>query len=130
MLSDKTIPATPHFHMREFASRDTPVPDYLWRELHHLMLCLENLRQALGGRPIHINSGYRTPEHNREVGGTPGSMHQYGVAADISCHQNPHFVWSEIESLIRQGLMREGGLGLYAGHVHYDTRGYKARWEG
>ena len=44
---------------------------------------LDPLRDAWGG-PIRVNSGYRCPELNRAVGGTPSSQHQYGEAADIT----------------------------------------------
>lgn len=45
---------------------------------------LQPLRDAWG-KPLHINSGYRCPELNREVGGVPTSAHQYGQAADVAC---------------------------------------------
>ena len=44
---------------------------------------LDPLRQAWGG-PIIVNSGYRCPELNKLVGGTPYSQHQRGEAADIT----------------------------------------------
>ena len=44
---------------------------------------LDPLREAWGG-PIRVNSGYRCPELNRIVGGTPTSQHQRGEAADIT----------------------------------------------
>lgn len=44
---------------------------------------LDPLREAWGG-PIHVNSGYRCPALNKAVGGTPGSQHQRGEAADIT----------------------------------------------
>ena len=44
---------------------------------------LDPLRDAWGG-PIHVNSGYRCPELNKIVGGTPTSQHQRGEAADIT----------------------------------------------
>ena len=44
---------------------------------------LDPLRQAWGG-PIRVNSGYRCPELNKAVGGTPTSQHQRGEAADIT----------------------------------------------
>lgn len=34
--------------------------------------------------PLHINSGYRCQELNREVGGVPTSQHVKGEAADIA----------------------------------------------
>lgn len=44
---------------------------------------LDPLREAWGG-PIRVNSGYRCPELNKAVGGTPTSQHQRGEAADIT----------------------------------------------
>lgn len=44
---------------------------------------LDPLREAWGG-PIRVNSGYRCPLLNKAVGGTPGSQHQRGEAADIT----------------------------------------------
>ena len=45
---------------------------------------LQPLRDAWG-KPLHINSGYRCPELNREVGGMPTSQHVKGEAADVAC---------------------------------------------
>ena len=45
---------------------------------------LQPLRDAWG-KPLHINSGYRCPELNREVGGKPTSQHLSGQAADVAC---------------------------------------------
>lgn len=44
---------------------------------------LDPLRDAWGG-PIRVNSGYRCPALNKAVGGTPGSQHLRGEAADIT----------------------------------------------
>lgn len=43
---------------------------------------LEPIRAAFGV-PIHINSGYRSAQINRAVGGASGSAHLIGRAADI-----------------------------------------------
>ena len=40
------------------------------------------------GKPLHINSGYRCPMLNKEVGGRPTSQHVRGEAADVAC-DNP-----------------------------------------
>lgn len=45
---------------------------------------LQPLRTAWG-KPLDINSGYRCPELNREVGGVPTSQHIKGEAADVAC---------------------------------------------
>ena len=50
-----------------------------------VLLCryvLEPLR-ARFGQPIYVNSGYRSQELNRAVGGAVKSFHLYGRAADI-----------------------------------------------
>ena len=62
---------------------NTPPPDAV-DALHELVgNVLDPLREAWGG-PIWVNSGYRCPELNRIVGGTPSSQHQRGEAADIT----------------------------------------------
>lgn len=48
---------------------------------------LEPARRRLG-KPIVINSGYRCPKHNAEVGGVANSQHMKGEAADIRCADN------------------------------------------
>ena len=45
---------------------------------------LQPLRTAWG-KPLTINSGYRCPKLNREVGGVPTSQHVKGEAADVAC---------------------------------------------
>jgi len=62
---------------------NTPPPSAV-SALHELVeRVLDPLREAWGG-PIRVNSGYRCPELNKAVGGTPGSQHQRGEAADIT----------------------------------------------
>lgn len=119
---------TPHFRTEEFTCRDgTPAPASSYGQL--LELChgwLEPLRRHYG--PVTILSGYRTPEHNAEVGGAPESFHVYdftrqGVAADVVCKRGTPAAWYGF--LDRR---QAHGLGLYRGHVHVDTRRTHARW--
>lgn len=49
------------------------------------MLALDKLREEFG-HPIYINSGFRCPKHNLEVGGVKGSFHTLGVAVDIAIY--------------------------------------------
>jgi zinc D-Ala-D-Ala carboxypeptidase len=44
---------------------------------------LQALRDRLG-KPLIVRSAYRSPEHNRAVGGAKGSKHLEGVAFDIA----------------------------------------------
>ena len=90
---------------------------------------LQIIREAIG-KPIIINSAYRTPEYNKSIGGASKSQHLLGKAADIRVSgltaKELHQV---IEGLIKKGEIKEGGLGLYNTFVHYDIRGTKARWD-
>lgn len=43
---------------------------------------LDPLREALG-RPVNINSGFRSEAVNKAVGGAASSQHRFGEAADI-----------------------------------------------
>ena len=44
---------------------------------------LDPLREAYG-HPIRVNSGYRSKELNKSIGGVPTSQHCLGQAADIT----------------------------------------------
>lgn len=64
---------------------NTPNP-YIKKNLEALIEnVLDPLREAYG-KPIYVNSGYRSPELNKAVGGVGTSEHQSGRAADIDTH--------------------------------------------
>lgn len=123
-----------HFTLQEFQCKDsnhTPCPTAYRGNLQELMDNLEVLRSELSESPISINSGYRTPAHNKHVGGKPKSQHQVGKAADIVISgYSPAEVYNTIDRLQKSGRMNKGGLGWYPKHgfVHYDVRGVNARW--
>lgn len=48
--------------------------------------------------PIKVNSGYRCPKHNAEVGGAVRSQHLKGEAADIHCANNERLAEIIIEN--------------------------------
>lgn len=53
--------------------------------LFQTALNMERVRTLLGDHPIHVNSGFRSPEINRAVGGVVGSAHTFGYAVDFIC---------------------------------------------
>lgn len=120
---------TTNFNLNEFKCHDgTPVPVELMDNVIQLAKNLQVLRNHIGV-PIHINSGYRTPQYNKSVGGVPKSQHVQARAADITTqHHTPKQLYNIIEKLIAEGKMEEGGLGLYKTFVHTDVRGHRARW--
>lgn len=120
---------TPNFDLEEFHCRDgTKVPAELMPNVRELADNLQVLRDEIR-EPIHINSGYRTKAYNKKVGGVPSSQHIQAKAADITAKNYiPKTLAALIERLIKAGKMKQGGLGIYPGFVHYDIRGTKARW--
>ena len=120
---------TTNFKLSEFACKDgTPVPSNLMSNVQALATNLQVLRDAIK-KPIKINSSYRTPTHNKSVGGASNSQHLYAKAADIVVKgMAPALVRKKIESLISSKKMSQGGIGRYNTFVHYDIRGTKARW--
>lgn len=122
---------TRNFNLIEFACKDgTPVPPNYLNNVKELANNLQVLRDFTGAG-IHLNCGYRTPEHNKKVGGEPNSKHLVAMAADIVSEKyTPTQLRAIIESLIKQGKMKQGGLGSYKTFTHYDVRGTQARWKG
>lgn len=120
---------TKDFKLKEFKSRDgAPFTPEVYQNLIELTKNLQILREHLK-RPIKINSGYRSPAHNKKIGGASKSQHLFGKAADITVTGlTPLQIAVEIEKLIAAGKMRQGGLGRYPNFIHYDIRGTKARW--
>ncbi len=119
-----------NFSHAEFKSKDgAATPQWVLENLYELAAQLEVLRAAAGGKACSVTSGYRSPAHNRAVGGASKSEHMKGQAADLNvAGMAPAAVKTLIERLISEGKMKQGGIGLYSTFVHYDTRGYAARW--
>ena len=109
-----------HFKVREFASRDGAqvvfVDDYL-------ISILDILRNQVG-KPVHINSGYRTPTRNKEVGGAKYSYHMRGMAADIRIEgMTAKEIANKLNKIVPDGC----GIIVYSTWVHIDTRTKKYR---
>jgi len=80
---------------------------------------LQKLRDKLG-TPIHINSGYRCPAHNKAVGGASNSNHTKGMAADIKSEGQPTEKIAKLaEEVGFKGIIRYTGNKNF---VHVDTR--------
>jgi len=70
-----------HFKPGEFTEDTKPAFD----KMHPDFLIKLDTCRDLCGVPFSITSSYRSPEKNRRVGGSPGSMHLKGRAVDITC---------------------------------------------
>ena len=105
MPTSPTDKITDHFTLSEFlrsataAARgidNSPTPE-VRANLHRLAEVLETVRAGLGGYPMTITSGYRSPALNEAVNGAGSaaarainpnsrpSAHTYGLAADFIC---------------------------------------------
>ena len=95
MDSEKLMKLSEHFSLAELTKTNTGienVPNEAQVEnLKRLCRWLERLRKRWndkygdGDDPIIINSGFRSPEVNKAVGGVPSSNHLTGCAVDIRC---------------------------------------------
>jgi hypothetical protein len=79
---------TPHFTLAELTITShrqfDNTPDAAeMANLTRLAGLLEQVKVAVGGKPVMINSGYRSPEVNASVGSKPTSQHCSGCAADL-----------------------------------------------
>jgi uncharacterized protein YcbK (DUF882 family) len=113
------IQLSPNFKLYEFESPDTRTVKLDFR----LLELLQKLRDQWG-KPVKINSGYRTPKHNERVGGTGGSLHLEGKAVDID---TAGLVESKALARLAQKVGFKG-IGVYQGWVHVDVRDKIARW--
>ena len=78
-----------HFKLGEFTKSNHPevynIPSHVAIEnMKRICGWLEVLRDRYGA-PIIINSGYRSPQLNKKVGGVSTSNHVTGCAVDIRC---------------------------------------------
>ena len=73
---------------------------------------LQPLRDSWGG-PLFINSGYRSAELNKAVGGVPTSQHCKGEASDVAC-TDPY----SLAKLIKRMRLDVDQVIVYPSFVH------------
>lgn len=98
---------TEHFTLEELTATshrefdNTPNADEI-ANLTRLAIFLERVKAKLGGKPVMINSGFRSKQVNDSVGSKDTSQHRIGCAADIRV---PGVTPNEIvQTLIDSGL--------------------------
>lgn len=103
-----------HFKPAEFDSPDAPGSSSKMDPA--LMALMDKLRERMK-RPMKINSGFRTSQHNIEVGGVTNSPHLTGHAADIHVPDSSFRFWLVIWSVV-YGIRR---LGIGKHFIHIDN---------
>lgn len=120
---------SPHLSWAELACKDGTAYPVEWRETRAKALAeaFEALRAAVG-LPLTILSAYRTPAHNRRVGGAKNSQHVQGRALDLL----PPRGWTpEQLAAVAAGIPAIRGIGLYQTFTHIDVRPDSRRvWKG
>ena len=109
---------------------ECPYPD----RLRNLAWTLQTIREYYG-KPIRVNSGYRSPEHNAKIGGVRNSQHVQALAADLAPTtgkaEDLDRLTAVVSGLAATGKIPNGGIGTYKTFVHYDMRSSgPARWKG
>lgn len=129
---------------------DRPVANFTWKELLHsgtaVRLGLPNVPTATHrknlleqakllqvirdwyGRPMTINSGYRSPKVNEKAGGVAGSAHQVGRASDIQFSgsnpgkSNQLSLARSIGTMLRQKGVKFDQIIAYNNFIHVSVR--------
>lgn len=109
-----------HFKVKEFACRDGSQVVFIDE---YLVSILDILRNQIG-KPVHVNSGYRTPTRNKAVGGAKYSYHMRGMAADIRVNDMSA---KEVANKLNKIVPAECGIIVYNNWVHFDVRKSKYR---
>ncbi|MDQ3627830.1 MAG: D-Ala-D-Ala carboxypeptidase family metallohydrolase [Actinomycetota bacterium] len=109
--------STAHFDFSEFHSKDGSgfsggrvSASTVQENVRRLMYKLEAVRAKAGNRPMTINSGFRSINHNSNVGGASNSQHTYGIAADIV-----------VSGVSVSGVMGHAKTSGFSGILRYST---------
>lgn len=81
--------------------------DLAWR--------MEIVRVLLGGKPITITSGYRTPEVNKLVSGSNSSDHMQAIACDFN---RTGLTVKDCADIIENSALEYDQIILYKTHLH------------
>lgn len=103
-----------YFKLKEFDSPDAPGSgEYMNEEFLHML----DAARKIYGKPMKVNSGYRTKEYNAKIGGVKNSSHIKGLAADISCKSSGDR-FDMLNAFIKAGFKRIGVAGSF---IHVDN---------
>lgn len=103
----------PSFSPREIACKGTGKVLVNEDALNKLQALRDRLR-----KPLILTSAYRSPEHNRRVGGAKNSQHMQGIAFDVRMdNHDPH----EFEAAARAVGFTGFGYYVKSGFMHIDA---------
>lgn len=120
---------TNHFTFRELVGSSTArinridnIPnEYEYLSLAALVTNILEPARSYWGCQLFVNSGYRSPELNKHVGGVPSSQHCKGEAADIttgSTQGNRKLCeWMRLNLNYDQLILEKGGKWIHVSYV-------------
>jgi len=103
-----------YFNYEEFDSPDIQGSGQL---MDPELLDMIDKAREIYGKPIRVNSGYRTEDHNRKVGGVDSSSHLKGLAIDVACIRSKDR-FEMLTALIEVGFNR---IGVASTFIHIDV---------
>lgn len=110
-----------NFKVKEFRCKDGTDIIFISDELLNV---LQDVRDHFKC-PVNLNSGYRNPSHNKKVGGSTNSRHQYGMAADFWVRGVSA---DKVQAYLESKYPNQYGIGKAPDYTHIDVRIEKARW--
>jgi hypothetical protein len=116
---------SPHITWKELGCKDgTPYPAKWTDRAIVLAAEFERIRVECGGLPITIGSAYRTPSHNKAIGGAVQSQHLQGRALDLypPAGMTVERFYAVIRTIAGHADSEIRGLGRYPTFVHIDIR--------
>ena len=102
-----------YFKLEEF---DSPDEAGSGKHMHQEILHMLDAVRKKFGKPIKINSGYRTVARNKKIGGVADSSHLKGLAVDISCSNSVNR-FKLLNLLLEAGFNR---IGIAKTFIHVD----------
>lgn len=129
MALDPGVLLAPNFTAGELGADNPVIPAAALSNVRYILAPgLQRIRAVLGV-PMIVTSGYRTPEHNSEISGSPTSDHPNGLAADfVAKGLTPYAAYT----LLSQNMDRLGNFDqviYYAADNHIHV-GYGPRMRG
>ena len=135
-------------HYRNSDQQDENYIQYLCIDtcvLHRFLDLILLVRENGYTDAFSINDGYRYPSFNKRTGGVFFSQHMFGNAIDLAVGDinNDGIIYNTgtidedkdkriVIGFLEDSIIRNsGGVGRYPGSnvVHFDTRGFKKRWD-
>jgi peptidoglycan hydrolase-like protein with peptidoglycan-binding domain len=121
--ADKDVQLSAHFKMGEFVDASdytsAPFPSDVPID-SDLIDVLEQVREHFGCTSCNINSGYRTQQADKAVGGSGSGPHTYGCAADVYFYKNGQPLESRLIACYLQDIGAHG-IGYCCGGNYYGT---------